>query len=132
MREATDAAQIAQALERDGGALAYDALGAYKYLVHLPPEDTLRDRHWVAVERLLAYDARRNTQLLDTLERYLQARRSVTTTARELYIHPNTLRQRLDRIEQLTDLELGAEDLLALELAVKLVRLRSGGRGGGA
>ena len=106
VREALDAAQIALALERGGGAIAYEALGAYKYLVHLRLDDAPRDRHWTAVERLLAYDARRRTQLVDTLEHYLQARRSVTTTARELYIHPNTLRQRLDRIEQLTGLEL--------------------------
>ena len=127
VREAAEAARIAQALERGGGALAYDALGAYKYLVHLSLDDAPRDRHWTAIERLLDYDARRNTQLVDTLERYLQTRRSVTTTARDLYIHPNTLRQRLDRIEQLTGLALADEDLLALELAIKLVRLRAAG-----
>ena len=130
VREALDAAQIALALRRGGGAIAYEALGAYKYLVHLRLDDAPRDRHWTAVERLLAYDTRRRTQLVDTLEHYLQARRSVTTTARELYIHPNTLRQRLDRIEQLTGLELATEDLLALELAIKLVRLRAMGSGG--
>jgi len=123
VREAADAARIAQALEPAGGALAYEALGAYKYLVHLSLDDAPRDRHWTAIERLLDYDARRNTDLVTTLERYLHTRRSVTTTARELYIHPNTLRQRLDRIEQLTGLDLAGEDLLALELAVKLVRL---------
>jgi GAF domain-containing protein len=127
VREAAEAARIAQALERGGGALAYEALGAYKYLVHLSLDDAPRDRHWTAVERLLDYDTRRNTELVDTLERYLQARRSVTTTARELYIHPNTLRQRLDRIEQLSGLALADEDLLALELAIKLVRLRAMG-----
>ena len=48
---------------------------------------------------------------------------------RKLFIHANTLRQRLDRIEKLTGLDLATEDLLSLELAVKLVRLR---RAGGA
>jgi purine catabolism regulator len=52
-----------------------------------------------------------------------------TTTARKLFIHTNTLRQRLDRIQKLTGLDLATEDLLSLELAVKLVRLR---RAGGA
>ena len=36
-------------------------------------------------------------------------------TARALFIHPNTLRQRLERIEKLSGLDLGAEDLLSLE-----------------
>ena len=58
-----------------------------------------------------------------TLERYLAERRSVIESARALYIHPNTLRQRLGRIEELTGMSLDADDLLSLELAIKLARL---------
>jgi DNA-binding PucR family transcriptional regulator len=78
----------------------------------------------------MEYDRRRRSQLVVTLEQYLRDRRSHATTARALYIHPNTLRQRLERIEKLSGLDLGAEDLLSLELAVKLVRLRSSTRPG--
>jgi DNA-binding PucR family transcriptional regulator len=76
-----------------------------------------------AVDLLIAYDARRRTALLDTLERYLAERRSVIESARALFIHPNTLRQRLARIEELTGVELDRDDLLSLELAIKLARL---------
>ena len=124
LRQAHDAATIARALAPDGGALAYDDLGAYRYLVHLAIDDAPHDRLCEAVERLLDYDARRGTQLLATLEQYLADRRVGTATARKLFIHANTLRQRLDRIEKLTGIELANEDLLSLELAVKLVRLR--------
>jgi DNA-binding PucR family transcriptional regulator len=47
----------------------------------------------------------------------------VTASARALYIHPNTVRQRLDRIERVSGLHLPKEDLLSLELALKLARL---------
>jgi GAF domain-containing protein len=124
LREARDAAHIARALVRGGGALAYRDLGAYKYLVRVPPDEGPRDRHFEAVEKLVAYDRRRRSDLVGTLEQYLRDRRSVTSTARALYIHPNTLRQRLDRIEKLSGLDLRHEDLLSLELAIKLVRLR--------
>jgi GAF domain-containing protein len=129
IREAADAAHIARALVRGGGALAYADLGAYKYLVRLPLDEAPHDLHCEAVERLMEYDRRRRSQLVATLEQYLRDRRSIATTARALYIHPNTLRQRLDRIEKLSGLDLADEDLLSLELAVKLVRLRSTGRG---
>jgi len=129
LREAQDAGAIARALTPGGGALAYEALGAYRYLVHLALDDAPHDRLCEAVERLLAYDERRETQLLGTLEQYLADRRVGTMTARKLFIHANTLRQRLDRIQKLTGLDLATEDLLSLELAVKLVRLR---RVGGA
>jgi GAF domain-containing protein len=129
LRQARDAAAIARALAPGGGALAYDGLGAYRYLVHLALDDAPHDRLCEAVERLLDYDERRETQLLGTLEQYLADRRVGTTTARKLFIHANTLRQRLDRIQKLTELDLATEDLLSLELAVKLVRLRRAGGG---
>lgn len=122
-REARDAATIARALVQDGGAIAYSQVGAYRYLVQIAADDAPRDRMRAAVDRLIAYDRRRRTALLDTLERYLSERRSVIESARALYIHPNTLRQRLGRIEELTGLELDSDDLLSLELAIKLARL---------
>ena len=124
VREAADAARIARALRPDGGSLGYGALGAYRYLAHIPPEDTPDDRHGAAVAVLLDYDVRRGSALVPTLERYLSSGRNVAVTARELIVHPNTLRQRLERIESLTGLVLGEEDLLSLELALKLARLR--------
>ena len=132
LREAERAAQLARTLRPAGGALGYEQLGAYKYLVHLRRDDAPRDRHWTAVETLLAHDRERRTALLHTLEEYLAQRRSVTETARTLFIHPNTLRQRLARIERVSGLKLETEDLLALELAVKLVRLDDARRRAGA
>ena len=122
-REARDAATIGRALLPSGGALAYSEVGAYRYLVQIPAGDAPRDRMRTAVDVLIAYDNRRRTELLTTLERYLSERRSMIETARALFIHPNTLRQRLARIEELTGLNLEEEDLLSLELAIKLARL---------
>ncbi|MGI8507560.1 MAG: GAF domain-containing protein [Solirubrobacteraceae bacterium] len=122
-REARDAATIARALLGDGGAIAYSEVGAYRYLVQIGADDAPRDRMRAAVDLLIAYDHKRRTALLDTLERYLSERRSVIESARVLFIHPNTLRQRLGRIEELTGLALDDDDLLSLELAIKLARL---------
>jgi GAF domain-containing protein len=122
-REAVDASLIGRALIAEGGAIAYSELGAYRYLVHIGADDAPHDRMRAAVDLLIAYDNRRRTALLDTLERYLAERRSVIESARALFIHPNTLRQRLGRIEELTGLDLDHDDLLSLELAIKLARL---------
>ena len=122
-REALDAATIGRALLGEGGSIAYSQLGAYRYLVQIAEEDAPRDRMREAVDRLIDYDGKRRTALLDTLERYLAERRSVIESARALFIHPNTLRQRLARIEELTGLNLDDDDLLSLELAIKLARL---------
>jgi GAF domain-containing protein len=126
MREAADAARIARSLAEEGGAISYEDLGAYRYLVHLELDESPSDRFGQAVEQLMEYDRRRKAQLVDTLERFLGARCSVAASARALYIHPNTVRQRLDRIERITGLDLRKDDLLSLELALKVARLAAG------
>jgi GAF domain-containing protein len=123
MREAADAARIGRSLVATGGAVSYEGLGAYKYLVHLELDEAPHDRYRQSVEELMAYDRRRGARLVETLERFLADRGSVAASARALYIHPNTVRQRLERIERVTGLDLGKEDLLSLELALKLARL---------
>ena len=123
MREAADAARIGRSLVADGGVIAYEQLGAYRYLVHLELDEAPRDRYRLAIEKLDEYDRRRGAQLVETLEQFLADRGSVTASARALYVHPNTVRQRLERIERVADLDLSGEDLLSLELALKLARL---------
>jgi len=48
---------------------------------------------------------------------------SIGACARALHIHPNTLRQRLGRIREVSGIDVDAVDPLSLELAVKLARL---------
>jgi GAF domain-containing protein len=131
MREAADAASIGRSLSAGGGAVSYQQLGAYRYLVHLELDDAPNDRYGQAVAELIDYDVRRSAQLVETLERFLGARCSVAASARDLYIHPNTVRQRLDRIERVTGLDLREEDLLSLELALKVARLHRARAGAG-
>ena len=91
--------------------------------MHLERDQAPRDRYRESVEALAEYDRRRGASLVETLEQYLADRGSVTASARALYVHPNTVRQRLDRIERVASLDLPDEDLLSLELALKLARL---------
>jgi len=125
VREARDAATVAAATADGGEVLLYRDTGAYRYLIDQLAGGGPRDHLRAAVDQILAYDAERRARLLATLDEYLAQGRSVAGTARALTIHVNTLRQRLDRIETLTGLDLAEEDLLALQLAVKLALLRS-------
>jgi hypothetical protein len=110
---------------RGGNAvLGYDDLGAYKYLLRMSLDAGTRDTHREAVARLAEYDESHQTQLLRTLEEFLARRGTISATAEALYIHPNTLRQRLRRIMELTGLDLRREDWLMVEIAVKLAALQ--------
>lgn len=124
LRDAADSARIAYALHDDPKVLAYRDTGAYRYLTAFIDEPGPHDHLRAAVERLVAYDERRRSQLVATLDLYLAGGRAPAQTARELTIHVNTLRQRLERIESVSGLDLAGEDLLALQLAIKLARVR--------
>ena len=62
--------------------------------------------------------------LRKTLEVHLESRTSLEGTARELFVHPNTVRYRLRRIEALTGRSPGdPRDALAMRLGLILARL---------
>jgi GAF domain-containing protein len=124
LAEAADAVRLVHALLPGGGARSWSQLGVYRYLAQLSEGAVPDERHQAAVAGLADYDRRRRTELTHTLEQYLGDRGAILTTARNLFIHANTLRQRLERIELLTGLTLADEDLLGLELALKLQHLR--------
>jgi purine catabolism regulator len=51
---------------------------------------------------LLGYDEVHGTELVTTLTTYFQENRSLKLTARRLTIHPQTLRYRLKRVQEIT------------------------------
>ncbi len=112
-------------MRRHSGVMSYEELGSYKYLLRLALEPAGRDATIDAVAQLAEYDRERSSSLLATLEEFLARRGSISGTSEALFVHPNTLRQRLRRIGELTGIDLRLDDWLMIEIAVKLVRLRS-------
>jgi len=110
---------------RDSGVLGYDELGPYKYLLRIALDPTARDSTIDAVAKLADYDRERSASLLATLEEFLGRRGNISATSDALFVHPNTLRQRLRRIADLTGIDLRRDDWLMIEIAVKMVRLRA-------
>ncbi|ROR38391.1 PucR family transcriptional regulator [Kitasatospora cineracea] len=72
-------------------------------LALLQDRPELRDPRLTA---LTAYDTRHHTRLAESVLAYLDALGEVRTAADALHIHPNTLRYRVRRAEQLTGLDL--------------------------
>ncbi len=122
LEEAASAAEVGSLIRGAPGVASYEGLGPYRYVLSAGDDD--RDRFQQRVDLLVEYDRRRGTQLLDTLEGYLDHRGNVVGTSRALYIHPNTLRQRLDRIQRVSGIDLERDDWLSLAVATKVVKLR--------
>jgi GAF domain-containing protein len=123
MAEAHQAALAVPVIRPGARRLRYDELGLYKYLLRVPLDAQVRDRRGDALRGLRDHDRRRQSQLLRTLEEFLRQRGNMAATAKALYVHPNTLRQRLRRIGEITGIDPRADDWLMLEIACKLLRL---------
>jgi DNA-binding PucR family transcriptional regulator len=65
--------------------------------------------------------AEHSHELLETLGTYLESGRSLESTARELFVHPNTVRYRLKRISEIIGWDAtGAREAFILQVAMVL------------
>jgi purine catabolism regulator len=75
----------------------FDQLGLERLLASTPTDD-LADFVQHAIGALVVHDRANNTDLVDTLAVWLETR-NMAEAARRMYVHYNTLKNRLDRIE---------------------------------
>lgn len=114
------AAQAADALSRRGrsGLLRHQDMGVELLLEGRARRDILEFTRSILAP--LLQDPRHRI-LHDTLARYIHEGKSVSRTAQALNIHPNTLYQRLQRVESLTGRKItDAADFTLLSLACQL------------
>lgn len=71
-------------------------------ITELTPEQIISDKLLILKE----YDDKNNTNFLQTLDVYIRNERNAMKTSRELFIHRSTLFYRLDRIHEMTQLDL--------------------------
>ena len=115
--EALLAANVAEAIPGGGdagpeGALAFEATGAYRLLLPAISEDPgeLQRFYSETVAPLVAYDEQYETDLVQTLETFLECDGNVANSAQRLFTHRHTIRYRLERVRDLTGLDVGSTD----------------------
>jgi len=98
-------------------------LGAFTLLLALQDEDALRSYSDTLLSPIEA-DGQYGTELLRSLEAYIEQNGQWERAARELYCHRHTLRYRIRRVEELTGRDLGrAHDRIELWLALRAKEL---------
>jgi sugar diacid utilization regulator len=109
--EALLAANVAQA-GPDDSVLAFEETGAYRLLLPAMSEDPAELQRFFAetVEPLVTYDEQYETDLVQTLETFLDADANVAGTASRLFTHRHTIRYRLERVRDLTGLDVSSTD----------------------
>jgi sugar diacid utilization regulator len=141
--EALLAANVAEG-DAERPLLAFDDTGAYRLLLPAMSEDPVELQRFYAetVEPLVAYDDQYETDLVQTVEAFLEADGNVAGTAQRLFTHRHTIRYRLERVRELSGLDMSSTDgREKLSLGLKAMRVlgiahrggpaREAGAGGG-
>jgi len=103
--------------------LAYQDLGVYQFMDVLLEKRIQDGFDNMAIKRLSEYDTSHNTELLVTLEAFLDESESMQKTAAKLHIHTNTLTYRLKRISEIMEVDLSIpSQKFMLYLDLKLLR----------
>jgi sugar diacid utilization regulator len=122
--EALLAANVAGA--RGEAFLSFEETGSYRLLLPAMSEDPAELERFQeeTVAPLVEYDNQYETELVRTLETFLDADGSVAKTAERLFTHRHTIRYRLDRVRELTSLDVGSTDgRERLSLGLKAMRV---------
>ena len=110
-------------LGRAGQVIRYEDLGIYRLLLQIGDMHELGQFAEDVLGPLIDYDATHKVELIGTLAAYLHQHESLKQTARVLRVHVNTVAYRIQRIEQLSSLDLAdPDDRLIAHVAVKILQ----------
>lgn len=121
-QEAKIALELGKSFEL--GTLHYfEDIGFLKFVFTQPIQE-LRSFCQMVLGKVIAYDLEMNTELVATLSTYLESKCQITECAKRLYIHENTLRNRMKKIEELCEYDLRRTDhLVNVYIALRIYKL---------
>ncbi len=122
--EALLAANVVEG-DPDRSELAFAETGTYQLLLpHMDEPAELRRFYEDTVRPLVAYDEQYETDLLGTLQTFLECDANVNATAARLITHRHTVRYRFERVRELTGLDVSSSDgREKLSLGLKAMRV---------
>ena len=98
-----------------------DEVASHELLLATVPASVLRSFRERLLGPLLAYDDRHRAELMPTLREFLACSGSWNACAAKMYVHVNTVRYRIRRIEELTGRDLSRlEDQVDFFLALRI------------
>lgn len=128
-QEAKIALELGRFTQSEEATTFFDELGVVRLLYNLNHQQLDEFCHEL-LGQLLQYDEENGTNMVETLHHYLQSSGDYNATAEALYLHPNTLRYRIKKIEEILDTDLSDfESQLNLSVALKILVMRRHGFG---
>lgn len=121
--QALKSLKILKACKRIDSTREYKELGVYRLLFKIDDIDELRNICEEVLGALIEQDKKNGTDFLNTLEVFLREDRNLGKTAEVLFVHRNTMKYRLARIEEILQCDLeNANVCFNISLAYKIKR----------
>ncbi|MBY4127065.1 helix-turn-helix domain-containing protein [Rhodococcus fascians] len=121
IEEARYARRLAEGRGADCSVVGHDELATLTILLANVPDDVRRMFTSRLLDPLTEYDDQHNSDLISTLSVYLDTNGAWTRCAEQLHMHVNSVRYRIQRIEELTGRDLSRlEDRIEFYLALRL------------
>jgi DNA-binding PucR family transcriptional regulator len=122
-QEARRSLDIVRRCHKRNQVVFFHALGVYRLFSLIEDRAELMQLAEQTLGPLLEYDRQHGTTLVRTLGYYLESGRNLETSARAMFIHVNTLKYRLKRIQEIAQLDINdAEQRFNVHLAVKILQ----------
>lgn len=122
--EAIDAVNFGDRIFGKDSITTFEELGIYKLLCRYEDREELEKFVHPALLILKEYDKDKNNELIDTLEMYLTCNLNAVKTAEELFVHYKTVLYRLNRIKEITNLDIeNRGHMLEIEVGLKILRI---------
>jgi DNA-binding PucR family transcriptional regulator len=120
LEEARFARRVAEARRAPVAVVDADEVSSHVILLATVPDDVRRAYAARVLGNVLDYDDRNDAGLVATLDAFMSCSGSWSRTAEALHLHVNTVRYRIERVEELTGRDLSRlEDRLDVFLALR-------------
>jgi purine catabolism regulator len=124
-KEAQDAITYGKMLHQESSVVAFDELGVFRILCKFAERNSIEEFVPKPLLIISKYDRENESDLLKTLQVFLECNGNASKAAKELFIHYKTILYRLERIKEITQLNLeDNKNRLELEMGLKMLRLK--------
>jgi purine catabolism regulator len=122
-REVLDTQKVLRLFHNTNKILPYEDLGIYK--LFLDPNSLNNLKSFIAPKTTKFRDE--YPLLFETLKTFLDTNQSYNLTSEKLFLHPKTVRYRIEKIKTILDIDfLNPEELLQIQIASRIFKLIDG------
>lgn len=121
--QSKDALELGIEIYGKNSITSYNDLGIYKLLRDFPNRELLENYIPNSIKVLKEHDRAKKSELLKTLEVYLENNQKIISTAQELFVHKKTVSYRIEQIKNIANIDFNnSNEIMEIQIALKIYK----------